>query len=129
MNGNKGMRKVLIYLIAAGFGSVFCGGMENVLGSARNLYQQTNYKQSLALLEQIASPGAEEYCLIGRNYLMLGNYKKATDTIQRAVDMEPANSDYYLWLGRAWGRRAETSSLFSAPASASKARQAFERAV
>jgi tetratricopeptide (TPR) repeat protein len=34
-----------------------------------------------------------------------------------------------LWLGRAYGRRAETSSPFTAPGYASKARQQFEKAV
>lgn len=123
------MRKILICLIVAASSYALGSGAEGVLGRALGLYQQTDYKQSLAILGKVASPGAEEYCLIGRNYLMLGDYKKATETIQKAIDLEPSNSDYYLWLGRAWGRRAETSSLFSAPINASKARQAFEQSV
>ena len=42
---------------------------------------------------------------------------------------EPANSDYELWFGRAFGRRAETASPFTAPPNANKARQHFEKAV
>jgi tetratricopeptide (TPR) repeat protein len=34
-----------------------------------------------------------------------------------------------MWLGRAWGRRAETSSPFTAPGYAIKARQNFEKAL
>src|SRR5258708_29669926 len=34
----------------------------------------------------------------------------------------------FLWLGRAYGRRAETSSMITAPGLATKARQYFERA-
>jgi tetratricopeptide (TPR) repeat protein len=93
------------------------------------LHQRTEYQASLGILKKVASPSAAEHSLIGRNYLMLGDYKKAIDEQQKAVDLELGNSNYYLWLGRAWGRRAETSSPFSAPSSASKARVAFEKAV
>ena len=34
-----------------------------------------------------------------------------------------------LWLGRTWGRRAETASPFVAPFNAAKARDYFEKAV
>jgi tetratricopeptide (TPR) repeat protein len=123
------MRKTVVFLIFAVLGCVWASAAEGVFERALGLYQQTNYKQSLAVLNSVGTPAAEEFCLIGRNYLMLGDFKKATDYIQKAVDMNPDRSDYYLWLGRAWGRRAESSSMFSAPMSAAKARQAFERSV
>jgi len=123
------MRKTVVFLIFAVLGCVWASAAEGVFERALGLYQQTNYKQSLAVLNSVGTPTAEEFCLIGRNYLMLGDFKKATDYIQKAVDMNPDSSDYYLWLGRAWGRRAESSSMFSAPMSAAKARQAFERSV
>ena len=69
------------------------------------------------------------YELTGQNLYMQGEYKKATESLEKAVAAEPANSDYELWLGRAFGRRAETSSPFTAPANAYKARQNFEKAV
>jgi len=123
------MRKTVVFLIFAVLGCVWASAAEGVFERALGLYQQTNYKQSLAVLNSVGTPTADEFCLIGRNYLMLGDFKKATDNIQKAVDMNPDSSDYYLWLGRAWGRRAESSSMFSAPMSAAKARQAFERSV
>lgn len=123
------MRKTVVFLIFAVLGCVWASAAEGLFERALGLYQQTNYKQSLAVLNSVGTPTAEEFCLIGRNYLMLGDFKKATDYIQKAVDMNPDRSDYYLWLGRAWGRRAESSSMFSAPMSAAKARQAFERSV
>lgn len=123
------MRKTVVFLIFAVLGCVWASAAEGAFERALGLYQQTNYKQSLAVLNSVGTPTAEEFCLIGRNYLMLGDFKKATDYIQKAVDMNPDSSDYYLWLGRAWGRRAESSSMFSAPMSAAKARQAFERSV
>ena len=60
---------------------------------------------------------------------MLGDYKKATGALERAFAMEPSNAHYALWLGRAFGRRAETCLPIFAPKYASKARAYFEKAV
>jgi Tfp pilus assembly protein PilF len=60
---------------------------------------------------------------------MLGEYKKATESLEKAVALAPDDPQCVLWLGRAYGRRAETSNPFSAPGYATRARQMFERAV
>src|SRR5437588_6737350 len=99
------------------------------LKRAENLYQRTDYEGSLKIASEERSPAAAVYGLIGRNWFMLGDFKKAADAFQKAVEMEPENSEYNHWLGRTYGRRAETASPFFAPANASKARQYFERAV
>jgi Flp pilus assembly protein TadD len=96
---------------------------------ARKLYDSTDFEQSLKVLLAIPSKDGAVYDLIGRNYYMQGDYKRATEALERAVAAEPANAGYALWLGRAYGRRAETSSPFTAPAHASKARQYFEKSV
>jgi cytochrome c-type biogenesis protein CcmH/NrfG len=96
---------------------------------ARSLYQQTQYRQALQLLEPAQPKSPSVHALIGQCYYMLEDYKKASEAFQRAVDVEPGNSVYWDWLGRAYGRRAETSSFFTAPSYASKARQYFEKAV
>ena len=69
------------------------------------------------------------YELMGRNYFMQSDFKRATEVLEKAVASDPANGEFALWLGRAWGRRAETSSPFTAPVYASKARQWFEKSV
>ena len=68
------------------------------------------------------------YELMGRDYYGQGEFKKATEALEKAVALEPDNSGFHLWLGRAYGRRAETSSMITAPGFANKARQSFERA-
>ncbi len=93
------------------------------------LYQQTDYSASLALLMPIEKKDAAAYQLIGQDEFMLGDYHKATEFLEHAVGLAPDRPDGWLWLGRAFGRRAETSSPFTAPGYAAKARQMFERAV
>jgi tetratricopeptide (TPR) repeat protein len=112
---------------------------------ARELYHRTVYRESLAVL--LAAPpaaglpgrpsghssgparDAATLQLIGQNYFMLAEYKKATEWLEKAAAMEPGNAQTLNWLGRAYGRRAETSSPFTAPGYASKARQMFEKSV
>jgi tetratricopeptide (TPR) repeat protein len=59
----------------------------------------------------------------------MGDYKSAIEDLEKAVQLEPGVSDHYLWLGRAWGRRAETSVFFMAVKYAAEARKNFEKAV
>ena len=96
---------------------------------ARKLYNLTQFEQSLKVLQTVPEKDADVYELIGRNYYMQGEYKKATEALEKAVAEDPENAEMALWLGRAFGRRAETSSPFTAPGYASKARQYFEKSV
>lgn len=96
---------------------------------AEKLYQRTEYQAALKLLSALPEKTAAAYLLMGKNYYMAGEFKKATEVLEKAVDLEPKRSDYYHWLGRAYGRRAETSSFFTAPGYASRARQNLEKAV
>ena len=99
-----------------------------MLNRAEELYQQTHYQASLALLNKNTQDAATNF-LIGRNCFMEGDFKQATDFILRATEEDPNSSEYMDWLGRVYGKRAETSSFLTAPSLAAKARQAFERAV
>ena len=97
---------------------------------AHELYQRTDYAGSLKELLAVGDKDAAVLQLIGQDYFMLGEYRKATEFLERASALTPGgNAECFLWLGRAYGRRAETSNPFSAPGYASKSRQMFERAV
>jgi uncharacterized protein HemY len=99
------------------------------LDRARKLYNLTDFDESLKVLQATPEKDAQVYELMGRNYYMQGQYKKASEFLEKAAAEDPDNSEIALWLGRAFGRRAETSSPFTAPAHASKARQWFEKSV
>jgi len=99
------------------------------LEAARKLYNLTDFSQSLQTLQSIPQKDAAVYELMGRDYYMLAEYKKATEVLEKAVTANPGSSECALWLGRAYGRRAETSNPISAAGQASKARQFLEKAV
>ena len=99
------------------------------LERARQLYERTDYPAVLKLLNPVPDKGHAVYDLIGQARFMSGEYKKAAESFEKAVALDPRNSRYSNWLGRAYGRQAESSSPLTAPGLAVKARQAFERAV
>jgi cytochrome c-type biogenesis protein CcmH/NrfG len=109
--------------------AVLLWGGTPTLEQARKHYNHTEFEQSLKVLQAIHEKTAPVYELIGRNLYMQGEYKKATEALDKALNLDPDNAEIALWLGRAYGRRAETSSPFTAPGHASKARQYFERSV
>jgi len=99
------------------------------MNAARAFYQKTQYRQALQLLEPAQPQSPAVFALLGQCYYMLEDFKKASEAFQKAVDADSGNSVHWDWLGRAYGRRAETSSFITAPSYASKARQHFEKAV
>ncbi len=105
--------------------SVFAGSAPE----ARKLYQRTDYAGALRVLAPISGKDAQDWALMGKCYFMAAEYKRATEAFESATALEPANSELVLWLGRTWGRRAESASPFTAPGYAAKARQFFERSV
>jgi tetratricopeptide (TPR) repeat protein len=100
-----------------------------VVHRADVLYQRTEYAASLHILAEDPTPDAANYLLRGKNYFMSGDYKKGVDFFEKSIALFPGSSESELWLGRAWGRRAETGNWMAAPSSASKARQCFEKAI
>jgi tetratricopeptide (TPR) repeat protein len=97
--------------------------------TAYDLYQRTEYQKSLAQLSAVQQKDASILRLTGRNYYMLAEYKKATEALESALALKPNDSETLLWLGRAWGRRAETANFLTAPGYATKARQYFEKSI
>lgn len=98
------------------------------LAKAEDRYKHTDFEGSLALLDKHSTDAASNF-LVARNYYMLGDFKKASEYLQTAVEERPNNAEYFDWLGRAYGRRAESSNPLMAPGLATKARDAFEKAV
>ena len=96
---------------------------------AHELYLRTEYRASLEVLLPFDGKDAAATQLIGQDYFQLGEYRKASESLERAASLAPDHPDCLLWLGRAYGRRAETSGPFTSPGYAAKARQMFERVV
>jgi tetratricopeptide (TPR) repeat protein len=110
--------------------SVVPAAAPNDYERAKSLYEKTEYAVAADLLTHSSQPKSPAaWALLGQCYYQDGEYKKAIEAFEKASLNEPSNSFYHNWLGRAWGRRAETSNPLMAPVYAGRARQYFEEAV
>ncbi len=87
--------------------------------------------QALQTLEHqiLTSPTAESYNLLCRAHFELEAWDAAIPACEKAVSLAPDNGLYHLWLGRAYGEKADRSNFFKATGLAKKLRTEFERSV
>jgi len=88
--------------------------------------------EAVRLLEQrvAANPSdAVAFNMLCRAYMMFENWNAAVGACERAVLLAPSLSLYQLWMGRAYGRKAEHAGALSAYGLARKSLGAMQRAV
>lgn len=73
--------------------------------------------------------GVEEHNLLCRVHYAEERWEAAVQECERAVTLNSRSSMNQLWMGRAYGEKAEHSSWFTAIGLAKKAHSAFEKAV
>jgi tetratricopeptide (TPR) repeat protein len=77
-----------------------------------------------------ASPDdAASHNLLCRAYFAVGNWDRAISACEKAVTLQPNSSEYHLWLGRAYGEKADAANFFTAAGLAKRVRAEFERSV
>lgn len=100
--------------------------------SAADLLASGRVDESIAALQKTVSDSpndAASFNLLCRAYYSFGSWDQAISACEKSVAIDANNSMYHLWLGRAYGEKADNSSIFSAPGLAKKARIEFETAV
>ncbi len=88
--------------------------------------------EAIALLQQLLSTNSSNaagHGLLCRVYIQEERWTEAEQECSRAVELEPNNSRYHQWLGRAYGDAAAHASLTSAYSLAKKVHAEFETAV
>lgn len=72
--------------------------------------------------------GARDY-EAGRNHMRANQPDRAERSFERAIEKEPRNGLYHLWLGNAVGQQAPSASVIRQPFMARRIKAEFERAV
>jgi tetratricopeptide (TPR) repeat protein len=88
--------------------------------------------EAIALLKdrvKTAPNDAAAYNLLSRAYIVLERWDDAVTAGEKAVSLEPNVSAYHMWLGRAYGAKAEHSIFITAMRTAKRTRAEFQRAV
>jgi Flp pilus assembly protein TadD len=122
---NNGVRTLGAFLLTGFLLSAQTADYDKAL----KLYRHTFFSAAVQTLAPIAEKNAEETELLGKSYYMLGAYHDASDAFRKAIELNPKTASCYHWLGRAYGRRAETAFPLAAPNYAIKARANLEKAV
>ena len=102
------------------------------LSQVNSALQAGQADRALALLRSLPQPAgdsAEAHNLRCRVMFTLQQFEDAKSECEQAVNLDPQNSDYHLWLGRTLGEVADRANFLSAYSMAKRARSEFERAV
>jgi tetratricopeptide (TPR) repeat protein len=101
------------------------------LDDAIRLYQKGEFKQAITLFGQLrdSSPDDPNIRLwLGKSHLKARAWDNAIREMEKAVQLQPSNAHYYLWLGRACGSKAAHVFPFRAPGWARRVAREFETA-
>jgi len=104
----------------------------DAMEAGRRAYENSDYSKAVMELQGAAAKepqNGEIQLLLTKSYLELQERDAAIYSAERAVAIDPKSSLYHEWLGRAYGEKADHTSMFSALGLARKTRREFEVAV
>jgi len=125
-------RRIFSFVIALALYVPTMAQADPPLDSARQLFVNGQADAAIrALKTSLAAnaSNAEEHNLLCRIHYAEERWDAAVSECERAAGLDARNGSFQLWLGRAYGEKAEHSSWFTAIALAKKTRVAFEKAV
>lgn len=102
------------------------------LAAAKIAFDRGEFSKVVSILGPEAaknSSNGEIYLLLTKAYLELNQDDAAIKSAEKAVSLNPQNSEYHDWLGQAYGDKASHASMFSAYPLARKTQKEFETAV
>ncbi len=105
---------------------------EASLEAGRLAFEASDYVKAIQTLQATAArepQNGDVQLLLAKSYLELQQNDPAIKSAEKAVAIDPQNSVYHEWLGRAYGEKADHAGWFSAISLAKKTRKEFETAV
>jgi tetratricopeptide (TPR) repeat protein len=105
---------------------------QNIDSSGVRLFEAGKYKEAKTVFEPAFKSNARDAAAafyLGRIAMEERKNDRAAEFFESATKLDPKNSTYYLWLGRAYGREAQSANVFRQPGLAKKTKGAWERAI
>src|SRR6266850_1715053 len=106
--------------------------LEAGLDAGRRAYEASDYARAIQVLQAAAATepqNGDVQLLLAKSYLELQQHDPAIKSAENAVTIDPRNSIYHEWLGKAYGEKADHAGWFSAISFAKKTRKEFEKAL
>src|SRR6266436_67340 len=129
---NRMKRLFAVLCIASAAMSAANVKLEAGLDAGRRAYEASDYAKAIQVLQAAAATepqNGDVQLLLAKSYLELQQHDPAIKSAENAVTIDPRNSIYHEWLGKAYGEKADHASWFSAISLAKKTRKEFETAV
>jgi tetratricopeptide (TPR) repeat protein len=105
---------------------------QNIDTSGIRLFEAGKYQEAKTVFEPALKANARDAgaaFYLGRIALEERRNDRAADYFEAATKLDPKNSAYFLWLGRALGREAQRASVLRQPGLAKRTKAAWERAI
>ncbi len=105
---------------------------EASLAAGRNAYENSEFTTAISILKAAATkdPGnGEIYLLLTKAYLGEEQFDAAIASGEKAVAINPKNSECHNWLGQAFGEKADRASMLGGFSLARKTQKEFEIAL
>jgi tetratricopeptide (TPR) repeat protein len=105
---------------------------QNADSSGVRLFEAGKFNEAKTVFEPAFKSNARDAAAafyLGRIAMEERKHDRAADYFETATKLEPKNSTYFLWLGRAYGREAQNANVLRQPGLAKKAKGAWERAI
>jgi tetratricopeptide (TPR) repeat protein len=109
--------------------SASLGAQSTQIEQAQKLFDSQKYAEAAQLITPIGKREAPAAFLLGKIALQQNDASKAVDWLEQAVELNPRSSEYYDWLGKAYGTQAEHASKLKQPFLARKTKAAWEKAM
>lgn len=96
---------VILFAIAS-----YTRAANDVLTEAKQQFDAGHFSAAIDTLQPVIRAGSQDaavYYWLGRCYFELKNYQQAINAGERSVKLAANNSEYQLWLARAYGRQAD----------------------
>jgi len=105
---------------------------QNSDSSGVRLFEAGKFKEAKTVFEPAFKTNARDAAAafyLGRIAMEERDHDRASEYFETATKLEPNNSTYVLWLGRAYGREAQNANVLRQPGLAKKAKGAWEHAI
>lgn len=100
--------------------------------AALRAYLDGEYPKAVQILQSASAKepaNSELFLLLSKSFYEMKEFEKASESAEKAVAIDPRNSQNHEWLGRSYGERADRAGWFAAISLAKKARKEFVIAV
>ena len=96
---------------------------------ARRHYEAKRYAEAQQILRPLGKSDAEAAFMLGQIALVQNDAPTAVNWLEQSVKMNPRSSEYYDWLGKAYGTQAQKAGTLKQPFLAKKTKAAWDKAI